>query len=179
VKIWPFVWKFDFHWIFVWNMLNVWKYGYFCETLTFIGYLCEICSMYENMVTWCLGSASEALCSVSNEHYTESGYCSVSDKEKERHLLIRRVSHPMQRETRVRRRVSLLLNYKWKILPTEYSPWDNSLSPQARAHLSMYAACAQTGTCVPTQEAPRGGQAIRDLRSPLTVVGLKAGEHEF
>jgi hypothetical protein len=32
---------------------------------------------------------------------------------------------------------------------------------------------------VPVQEAPRGEQAIRDLRSPLTVVGLKPGEHEF
>jgi hypothetical protein len=30
VKIWSFVWKFDFHWIFVWNMFNVWKYGFHC-----------------------------------------------------------------------------------------------------------------------------------------------------
>jgi hypothetical protein len=49
VKIWPFMWKFDFQWIFVWNMLNVWKYGHLCENLTFIEYLCEICSMCENM----------------------------------------------------------------------------------------------------------------------------------
>jgi hypothetical protein len=32
-------------------------------------------------------------------------------------------------------------------------------------------------TCA--QETPRGGQAIRDLRCPLTVVSLKAGELEF
>jgi hypothetical protein len=31
VKIWPFKWKFDFHWIFVWNMLNVWKYNHLSE----------------------------------------------------------------------------------------------------------------------------------------------------
>jgi hypothetical protein len=49
VKIWPFVWKFDFYWIFVWNMFNVWKYGHLCENVTFIGYLCEICLMCENM----------------------------------------------------------------------------------------------------------------------------------
>jgi hypothetical protein len=78
VKIWPFVWRFDFHWILVWDMLNVWKYGHLCEKLTFTGYLCEICSMCENMAIWCLGSVSdvcavsEALCSVSDRHYTES-----------------------------------------------------------------------------------------------------------
>jgi hypothetical protein len=49
VKIWLFVWKFDFYWIFVWNMINVWKYGHLCENVTFIGYLCEICSMFQNI----------------------------------------------------------------------------------------------------------------------------------
>jgi hypothetical protein len=31
----------------------------------------------------------------------------------------------------------------------------------------------------PVQEAPYGAQVVRDLRSPYTVVSLKAGEHEF
>jgi hypothetical protein len=100
VKIWPFVWKFDIHWIFMWNMLNVWKYGHLCENLTFIEYLCEICSMCDNVVIWCLGSisdalcaVSEALCSVSDRHYTESGNCSVSDEEKGRCALTSCVSH--------------------------------------------------------------------------------------
>jgi hypothetical protein len=30
-----------------------------------------------------------------------------------------------------------------------------------------------------TQEAPHGAQAIFDFRSLLTVIGLKAGEHEI
>jgi hypothetical protein len=77
-----------FYLIFVWNILNVWKYGHLCENLTFIGHWCEICSMCKNIVIWCPGSASEvcvvseALCSVSDEHYTESSKCSVSDEEK-------------------------------------------------------------------------------------------------
>jgi hypothetical protein len=47
--------------------------------------------MCENMVIWCLGSisialrvVSEALCLIYDEHYTKSGNCSVSDKEKVR-----------------------------------------------------------------------------------------------
>jgi hypothetical protein len=40
-------------------------------------------------------------------------------------------------------------------------------------------ACAQLGILVPAQEAACGGQAIRDLQSPSTVVGLKAGVHAF
>jgi hypothetical protein len=111
VKIWPFVWKYDFYWIFVQNMLNVWKYGHFCKNVTFIGYLCEICSMFENiaicvkmwlgylceifsmcenMAIWCIGSifevcaASEVLCLVSDLHYTESDNSSVSNEDKGR-----------------------------------------------------------------------------------------------
>jgi hypothetical protein len=97
--------NFDFHWIFVWNMLNVWKYGHLCKNLTFIGYLCEIYSMCENMAIWCLGSisdvcaVSEALCSVSNGHYTEPDNCSISGEEKGRHALITCVSYLRKRET--------------------------------------------------------------------------------
>jgi hypothetical protein len=91
VKIWPFVWKFDFHCIFMWNMFNVWKYGHLSENLTFIGYLCEICSMCENMVIWCL---------IYDKHYTKSGNCLVSDEEKGRCALSTCVSHLRKRETR-------------------------------------------------------------------------------
>jgi hypothetical protein len=87
VKIWPFVWKFDFHWIFVWNMLNVWKYGHLCENLTFIWYLCE------NMVVSDVCAVFEVLCSVFNGHYTESDNCSISNEEKWRHARSTRVSH--------------------------------------------------------------------------------------
>jgi hypothetical protein len=105
VKIWPFVWTFDFHWIFVWNMHNVWKYGHLFKILTFIGYLCEICSMCENIAIWYLSSVSEvfvifeALCSVSDGHYTESSNCLVSSEEKGRRTLITRVSYLRKRET--------------------------------------------------------------------------------
>jgi hypothetical protein len=117
------VWKFDFHWTFVWNMLNVWKYGHLSENLSFIGYLCKICLMYKNKAIWVkiwlslviyvkhakcvkiwpfdvLCSASEVLCSVSNEHYTKSGNCSDSDGRKGRRALSRRVSHLKKNETR-------------------------------------------------------------------------------
>jgi hypothetical protein len=40
-------------------------------------------------------------------------------------------------------------------------------------------ACAQMDFHVLAQKAPRGGQAIRDLRSLLTIVGLKTSDHEF
>jgi hypothetical protein len=62
VKIWPFVWKFDFHWIFVWNTLIVWKYDHLCENLASNGYLCEICSMCENMVVCVKILLSLAIC---------------------------------------------------------------------------------------------------------------------
>jgi hypothetical protein len=100
VRIRPFVWKFNFHCIFMWNMINVWKYSHLCENLTSISHLCE------NMAIWCLdsvsealGAVSEALCSISDEHYVKSGNCLVSDEEKMRRVLIRRVSHPKERET--------------------------------------------------------------------------------
>jgi hypothetical protein len=55
-------------------------------------------------------------------------------------------------------------------MPTEHSPWGATrvacLCPFGHMHRAM-------------QEAPRGAQAIFDLRSPLSVVCLKAGEHEF
>jgi hypothetical protein len=80
VKIRSFVSKFVFHWIFVWNMFNVWKYGRLCGNLTFIWYLCEICWMCENMA-------------ISDEHYTESGNCSIADEEKGRRALTTCVSY--------------------------------------------------------------------------------------
>jgi hypothetical protein len=89
-------------------MLSVWKYGHLCENLTFFEYLCQICSMCENMIIhvkiwlsldiyvkyaqcvkiWLfdiLCAVSEALCSVSDEHYTKFGNCLVSNEEKWRH----------------------------------------------------------------------------------------------
>jgi hypothetical protein len=44
---------------------------------------------------------SEALCSVSDGHYTESGNCLISDEEKERRALTARISHLRQRETHI------------------------------------------------------------------------------
>jgi hypothetical protein len=76
-----------------------------CENLTFIGYLCEICSMCKNMAIWCLDCVSkvcvvsQAFCSVSDGHYTESGNYSVSGEEKGRRALIMCVSHLKKRET--------------------------------------------------------------------------------
>jgi hypothetical protein len=35
--------------------------------------------------------------------------------------------------------------------------------------------CANGHGACPAQEAPHGGHAIRDLRSPSTIMGLKAG----
>jgi hypothetical protein len=105
VKIWPFVWKFDFYWTFVWNMLNVWKYGHLCENMTFIEYLCEICSMCDNMAIWCLGSVSEVcavsevLCSISDGHYTKSGNSSVSGEEKGWRAHETHISYLRRRET--------------------------------------------------------------------------------
>jgi hypothetical protein len=105
VKIWPFVWKFDFYWIFEWNMLNVSKYGNLCENVTFIGYLCEICSMCENMAFWCLDSISEVcvvskvLCSVSDGYHTKSGTRSISDEENGRRTQATCVSYKRRRET--------------------------------------------------------------------------------
>jgi hypothetical protein len=65
-----------------------------CEKLTFICYLCE------NMVVSKVCAVSEVLCSVSDEHNTESGNCSISDEEKGRHTLDTRVSHRRKREMR-------------------------------------------------------------------------------
>jgi hypothetical protein len=59
--------------------------------VTCIGYLCEICSMCENMVVSEVCTVSEVLCSISDGHYTESGNCLVSDKEKGRHARTTRV----------------------------------------------------------------------------------------
>jgi hypothetical protein len=123
LKIWPFVWKFDFYWIFVWNMLTVWKYGHLCENVTFIGYLCEICSMCQNMVIWCPGSVSEVcavskvLCSVSDGHYAESGNSSVSDEEKGRRVHVTRVSYLSRREMRPRN--MCLISEKKGDVPTQ------------------------------------------------------------
>jgi hypothetical protein len=127
-KVWPFVWKFDFHWIFVWNMLNVWKYDHFCENLTFIGYLCEICSMCEicsfvwkfyfhwifvwNMLNvWKHGHLMSWLCfwSVCSfwslvvqflmDTILNLTMCSVCGEEKGRRVLTRCISHLRKRET--------------------------------------------------------------------------------
>jgi hypothetical protein len=38
---------------------------------------------------------------------------------------------------------------------------------------------SQRVQCMPVQEASRGGQAISDLHGYLTVMELKAGEHDF
>jgi hypothetical protein len=57
--------------------------------------LCEICSETE------VCAVSEALCSVFDGHYTESGNCSVSGEEKVRHALITRISHLKKMETRL------------------------------------------------------------------------------
>jgi hypothetical protein len=48
-------------------------------------------------------AVSEALCSVSDGHYTEFGNCSVSDEEKGKHALWGHVSYVMKRETHVMR----------------------------------------------------------------------------
>jgi hypothetical protein len=55
----------------------------------------------------------------------------------------------------------------------------SSLHLHVRTHLRTCGAYAQTGIRMPAQEAPHGGQAIRDLRSPLTVMCLKVGEHKL
>jgi hypothetical protein len=74
--------------------------------MTFIGHLCGICSMCETMVIWCLGFVSEALCavsealwSISDEHYTKSSNCLVSDEEKGRHTLTTCILHLKKGET--------------------------------------------------------------------------------
>jgi hypothetical protein len=63
--------------------------------------------MCENMAISSLCSVSkvcavsEALCLVSDGHYTESNNCSVSNEEKERRTLWGCVSYAKKRETRV------------------------------------------------------------------------------
>jgi hypothetical protein len=46
-------------------------------------------------------TVTEALCLVSNGHYTESYDCSVSGEEKGRHAVITSISHLKKRETRL------------------------------------------------------------------------------
>jgi hypothetical protein len=93
VKIWPFVWKFDFHLIF-------------CENMA----VSEVCAVFE------------ILCLVSDGNYTEFGDCSISDEEKGRraigtcilHLIKRRcirfvcISHMGKGRCALTKRVSLL-----------------------------------------------------------------------
>jgi hypothetical protein len=55
--------------------------------------------MCENMTFSNVCAVSEVLCSVSDGHYTESGNCSVSDKEKGRCTLDTLVLHKRKRET--------------------------------------------------------------------------------
>jgi hypothetical protein len=64
--------------------------------------------MCENMIIWCLGSISDALCavskalcSVSDRHYTKYGNYSVSDKEKGRLVLWGRISYLSKKEMRI------------------------------------------------------------------------------
>jgi hypothetical protein len=174
VKIWSFVWKFDFHWIFMWNMLNVWKYDHLCENLTFIWYLCE------NMAISEVCAVSEVLCLVSDGHYTESGNCSISDEEKGRHALGTHVSHLSKgrcaNETRVShlnkwrctlwRHVSPLLYMQkkntYKLFSTGFSLHQHAEWPLAHIRSCMSANGHSTGSA---QEAPRGAQVVWHLRS--------------
>jgi hypothetical protein len=161
VKIWPFVWKFDFHWIFMWNMLNVWKYDHLCEILTFIWYLCENIAVSE------VCTVSEILCSFSDGHYTEFGTCSISDVEKGRHDLDMRVSYLIKRRCVLWMRVSPLLHMQkkkntYRLFATGFSSNQHAAWPLAhiRAHM-----CANGHFTGPVQEAPCGAQVVWHLWS--------------
>jgi hypothetical protein len=62
-----------------------------CENMA----ISSLCSVSE------VCAVSEALCSVSDGHYTESDNCSISNEEKERHTLWGHISYAKKRETRV------------------------------------------------------------------------------
>jgi hypothetical protein len=137
VKIW-------LHSIFVWNILNVWKYGHLWKKLTFIGYLCEICSIWDNMAIWCLGSISDAMCavsealySVSDGCYTESSNCSVSDEQKGRHTLTRRISHMRKRATHVMGACLPFTKHAQKRMSMNYCPRCASCTSTRHGHLHM------------------------------------------
>jgi hypothetical protein len=98
-------------------------------------------------------AVSEALHSVSDEHYTEFCNSSVSDEEKGRHALWGRVSYVKKRETHVmsvhllcqKREMCAMgarlpfISHSQKRLPTEYSPQDNFL---------RHSACQRKKQCV-------------------------------
>jgi hypothetical protein len=137
VKIW-------LHSIFVWNILNVWKYGHLWKNLTFIGYLCEICSIWDNMAIWCLGSISDAMCavsealySVSDGCYTESSNCSVSNEQKGRHTLTRRISHMRKRATHVMGACLPFTKHAQKRMSMNYCPRCASCTSTRHGHLHM------------------------------------------
>jgi hypothetical protein len=78
------------------------------------------------------------------------------------------------------RRVSLLFNMHKKDCQQNIL---YGITPCASMRVPIYAcapcACAQMSPRVPAQEAPHGGQAIKNIQSHLTVLGLKVGEHQF